>query len=323
MLDAWQLKDVDPLLTNLSTGFVAKELVGERVAPLTSVSNLNGRYMVYDRSDWLTYPDERAMGTVANEIRAGKWSTDTYNVREHSLQVPVFDEEREQLGAEGAFPVDFTLDEAATELATRSILLGHEKVVSTAVRNTASYVSSAHYTTLSGTSQWSDYTNNVSDPVDDVEVGLRQVYSATGRAANFMVIPWIAWSYLRNHPKIVARFINFDLTNEEAFRMLTGFDGTLVIAESQYNAAQHEDLTEDIQDFWGKDVWIGIVDPQPGQRTKTFMKTFYYPYQGTSIRPVDRWREEGRKADLIRVSQRYDIKIVSNNAGYLIKDAVA
>lgn len=322
MLDAWQLKDVDPLLTNFSTGFVAKELIGERVAPLTPVSNLNGRYMVYDRSDWLIYPDERAMGTVANEIRAGKWSTDTYTVREHSLQVPVFDEEREQMGAEGSFPVDFTLDESATELGTRSILLGHEKVVSDAVRATASYASASYYTTLSGTSQWSDYSGT-SDPVDDIEVGLRQVYSGTGRTANFMVIPWIVWSYVRNHPKLVDRFKSFRLTAPEAFQELTGFSGTLVIAESQYNAAQHEDLAESITDFWGKDVWIGLVDPTPGQRTKTFIKSFYYPYQGTTLRPVDRWREEARKADLIRVSQRYDIKVVSNTAGYLIKDVVA
>jgi hypothetical protein len=322
MLDAWQLKDVDPLLTNFSTGWEAKDLVGERVAPLTNVSNLNGRYMVYDRSDWLIYLDTRAMGTVANEIQGGKWATDTYSVYEHSLQVPVFDEEREQLGAEGAFPVDFTLDEAATEKATRSILLGHEYAVATLARATGSYASASYYTTLSGTSQWSDY-GAVSDPIDDIEVALRQIYVGTGRSANTMVIPWIVWSYVKNHPKIVARFVNFNLTNEEAFKQLTGFTGTIIIAESQYNSAQHEDLTENIVDFWGKDVWLGIVDTVPGQRTKTFMKSFVYPYQGTSIRPVDRWREEPRKADVIRVSQRYDLKVVSNTAGYLIKDVVA
>lgn len=322
MLDSWQLKDVDPLLTNFSTGFVAKELLGETIAPLTQVSNVNGRYMVYDRSDWLIYPDERAMGTVANEIRAGKWSTDTYQVREHSLQVPVFDEEREQLGAEGSFPVDFTLDEAATELSTRSILLGHEKTVADLVRATANYASASHFVTLAGATQWSDYSGT-SDPVANIETAMRQVYTATGRAANTMLIPWIVWSYIRNHPKIVDRIKYTRITEDDAFRQLTGFEGTIHIAESQYNAAQHEDLTEVITEVWGKDVWVGIVDPVPGQRTKTFIKSFYFPYEGTSIRPVDRWREEARKADLIRVSQRYDCKIVSNNAGYIIKAAVA
>lgn len=322
MLDQWQLRDVDPILTNLSTGWEAKELIGTQVAPLTPVTQMNGRYLTFDRSDWLIYPDARAMGTVANEIRAGKWSTDTYNVHEHSLQVPVFDEEREQLGAAGNFPVDFTLDEAATSLGTRSILVGQEKVIADAVRNTASYASASYYTTLSGTAQWSDY-GTVSDPITVIEVALRQVYTGTGRVANFMVIPWIVWSYLRNHPKIVDRVKYFQLSTEDVFRQLTGFSGTMVIAESQYNSAQNEDATESIVDIWGKDVWVGLVDPAPGQRTKTFIKSFYFPYQGSDIRPVDRWREEARKADLIRVSERYDIKIVSNTAGYLIKNAVA
>jgi hypothetical protein len=322
MLDQWQLKDVDPILTNLSTGWAEKDLVAEEVSPSTTVSNLNGRYMVFDRSDWLIYPDERAMGTVANEIRAGKWSLDTYNVHEHSLQVPVFDEEREQLGAAGSFPVDFSLDESATTLATRSILLGIEYVVSQAARNTASYASGSYYTTLSGTSQWSDYTGT-SDPISVIEAAIRQIYVGTGRTANKMVVPWIVWSYIKNHPKIVNRVINFQLSTEGVFKELTGFSGEIVIAESNYNAAQNEDATENIVDFWGKDVWLGLVDPQPGQKTKTFMKTFVYPYQGSAIRPVDRWREEPRKADLIRVSERYDTKIVSNTAGYLIKNAVA
>jgi hypothetical protein len=50
---------------------------------------------------------------------------------------------------------------------------------------------------------------------------------------------------------------------------------------------------------------------------------------------TDRWREQKRKSDLIRVSRRYDLKLVgrennandSNNgkviSGYLIKNAVA
>ena len=321
MLDTWQLKDIDWLLTDLSTGFIAHDLVGESVAPITPVGVLAGRYMVYDQSDWLIFDDVRAPGTVANEIVGGKWSTDTFSVVEHSLQVPVFDEEREEAAAADAFPVDFGLDEQATLIATRSIALGHEYLISTTFRNTASYASASYYTTLSGTSQWSDYSGT-SDPVNVVENAIRQVYVGTGRRPNKMIMPWIVWSYLRNHPKIVDRFKAFRLTAEDAFKELTGFDGELIIAESQYNSAQNVDATPAVVDFWGKDVWLGVVDPQPGQRTKTFAKTFMYPYQGKK-RPVDTWREESRKADLFRASERYDLKIVSNTGGYLIKNAVA
>lgn len=322
MLDNWLLRDVDPILSDFSTGWTAAELIGGLVAPRTNVNSQAGRYMVFDRSDWLIFSDRRAMGTVANEIQGAKWSLDTFSVREHSLQVPVFDEEREAMGGAGTFPVGFDLDTAATELATRSILLGHEKTVSDTFRLAANYPG-GHTVTLLTADQWDNYASASSDPVTDIETALRQIYVATGRAANTMVIPWLVWSYLRNHPKHVERFTNFRLTADEAFRELTGFQGTIHIAESQYNTADNIDATESISDFWGKDVWVGIVDNVPGQRTKTFAKTFVYPFNGSVTRPVDRWREEPRKADLIRVSERYDIKVVSNTAGYLLKSVIA
>jgi len=322
MLDQWQLRDVDPILSDFSTGWVAKDLVGKRVAPETKTLTLAGRYMVFTRSDWLIFPDLRAMGTVANEIQGANWSTTPYSVREHSLQAPVFDEEREALGSNGSFPVDFTLETQATELVTRSINLGHEKTVADAFRLAANYPG-ANTATLATADQWDNYTNAASDPVADVEAALRQIYVSSGRVANKIVMPWLVWSYLRNHPKIVDRFKSFNLTNEEAFKELTGFTGELIIAESQYNTADNIDATESIADFWGKDVWIGIVDEQPGQRTKTFAKTFVYPYNDTVTMPVDSWREEPRKADLYRASYRYDVVITSNVAGFLYKTVIA
>jgi len=322
MLDQWQLRDFDPILSDFSTGWVAHDLVGKRIAPETRTLTLAGRYMVFDRSDWLIFPDLRAMGTVANEIQGAKWSTTPYSVREHSLQVPVFDEEREALGTTGTFPVDFSLDQSAVDLASRSIALGHEKTVADAYRLAANYPV-GNTATLATADQWDNYANAASDPVADVEAALRAIYVASGRAANKMVIPWLVWSYLRNHPKIVDRFKSFNLTNEEAFKELTGFNGEIIIAESQYNTADNIDATESIADFWGKDVWIGVVDEQPGQRTKTFGKTFVYPYNDSVTAPVDRWREEPRKADLVRTSYRYDVVITSNVAGYLYKTVIA
>ena len=150
-----------------------------------------------------------------------------------------------------------------------------------------------------------------------------RVKSVTGRWPNTLAIPAMGTYFIENHPRIVDRFKAFTLTQPDAFRLLTGFDGTIVLTDSWYNAAQHLDLAESITSFWGKDAWLGLVDPTPGQRTLTFGKTFSQTYPDGTIRPTDRWREEGRKSDLVRVSQKYDVKITSALAGYLIKDAFA
>lgn len=322
----------DPILSNFSTGFKDQSLYGERIFPLTPVNTQSGRYRTFDRSTWIIYESVREPGGVANEIVGAKWSEDTFETKERSLQVPVYDEERQQLTSQGGYaniafggPSQFDPEVDATKLATRSLLLDHELAVSTLVRDTSQYASS-NKTTLSGTSQWNDYTNGVSstsNPVNDILVGMRAVYAATFRYPNVMIIPALGISYIANHPRVVDRFKNFSLTEDDAFRRLTGFDGTILAVDSVYNAANNVDATQSITSFWGKDVWLGLVDPNPALNTMTFGKTFAQTYPDGSTRPTDRWREEPRKADLIRVSFKYDLKIVTAGAGYLITTAFA
>lgn len=320
----------DPILTNFSVGYKDQALYGERIFPVTPVNTQSGRYRVFDRSNWLIFESRREPGTVANEIYGAKWSEDTFETKERSLQVPIFDEERQQLTSQGGFAnpvfggalqINPELD--ATELATRSLLLAHELAVSTLVRDTAQYGAS-NKVTLAGAQQWDDYTNgtaSTSNPVADIMTGMRAVYAATGRYPNTLVIPALGMSYIENHPRVVDRFKNFALSIPEAFRTLTGFEGTILAVDSHYNAANNLDAAESIQSFWGKDVWLGIVDPTPQLNSFTFGKTFAQTYPDGSTRPTDRWREESRKADVVRVSYKYDLKIVSAGAGYLITTA--
>jgi len=326
---------VDPILTNLSTGYQDQSLYGLDIMPQTPVNTQSGKYRVYDRSSWVIFPSRREPGTVANEVAGGKWSEDVFSTQEHSLQAPVFDEERQQLTSQGglandAFGGDLQLDPEAdaVELTMGSILREHEQKVSTLVRNTASYPA-GNFVTLAGSQQWDDYTmvtagipsTIVSNPVNDIMVAMRKIYSLTGRWPNTLAIPTMGVGFIENHPRLVDRFKNFTLTQPDAFQRLTGFDGRILLVDSVYNAADNIDATESITSFWGKDVWIGIVDPTPGQKTKTFGKTFVQLYPDGTARPVEKWREEPRKSDLVRSNWKYDLKVVSNVAGYIIKTA--
>lgn len=331
MYDPGQLY-YDPILSGFAIRYEDQTLYGEQIMPLVPVNTQSGRYRVFDRSNWLFYPDRREPGTVANEIRGGKWSETTFQTFEHSLQAPVHDEERQELNSLGGladptFGGDLQIDpeQDATALVTRAIRLGHEFKVSQLVRNTANYPG-GNTVTLSGTSQWNDYTGgaaSASDPVSVVQAGIRQLQAMTGRSPNLMILPRFGAPYIENHPRVVARFQNFTLNSPEAFRTLTGFDGQILMVDSVYNAADNIDATPAITSFWGYDVWLGVIDAQPGFNRPTFGKTFCQRYPSGDIRPVDRWREEARKSDLVRVSQKYDLKIVSNIAGYLIKNAFA
>ena len=320
MYDAWQLKDVDPFLTNFSVGYEAQDLVGLRIMPQVSVGVLAGKYRVYDRRNWMIYPDVRAQGAVANEVAGGGWSSDTFSVEEHSLQAPVEDAEREMAASANA---DFGIgnpESDAVEAITNSLLLGHEKAVADLVRNTGTYPVD-NVLTLTGTQRWNDYTTGDSDPIQNFRDAIDTLWRSIRRKPTLAVFSYDAWTVIENHPVLVDRFKNFTLTKPDAFKELTGFAGEILIAESAYNAADNIDDAEDIQDLWGQDVWLGVVDPQPSQNSRTFGKTFVYPYQGQT-RPVDRWREESRKSDLFRVTWRYDLKVTSSAAGFIMKTVV-
>ena len=92
---------LDPILTNFSVGYKDQTLWAEQIMPLTPVRTQSGKYNVFDRSSWLIFEDRRAPGTVANEVMGYKWATDTFDTVEHSLQVPVLDEERQNLTSQG------------------------------------------------------------------------------------------------------------------------------------------------------------------------------------------------------------------------------
>jgi hypothetical protein len=88
-----------------------------------------------------------------------------------------------------------------------------------------------------------------------------------------------------------------------------------------YNNANSVDDTQNIVSLWGKDVILAHVESD-GQRVQTFGKTFAVPFADGNVRTVDRWRDEERKSDLVRVSWQFDLKIVNNANAYLIKTAV-
>lgn len=334
---------VDPILTNFSVGWQDQQLFGRELFPETPVNTQSGRYRVFDRSNWMIYRSRREPGTIANEVGGGKWSEDTFKTSEHSLQAPIYDEERQELMSQGGlandvFGGDLALnpERDATDLITRSIMLEHEQKVASTVRNAANYASN-HKTTLTtgGTgTRWDNYamatagqpSTCYSDPVGNIKTAIMRIRLDTGRWPNTLLLPFDAVGVIESHPRVVARYQYGSVFDANAWKLMIGIPEAenfrTIIVDSRYNATDNIDATESITSFWGQDAWIGLVDPTPGQKTFTFGKTFAQKYPDGSVRPTDRWREEPRKADLVRTSYKYDLKIVSALAGYLITTAV-
>ena len=124
---------IDQILTQISVAYPNNGFVGSALFPTVAVRKQSDKYYVFGREAWNAVNDLRAPGTVANEVPGMAVSTDTYYAQEHALQIPVTDEERENVDS------PLAPDRDATELVTSKVMLGREIAMKTLVTTTANY----------------------------------------------------------------------------------------------------------------------------------------------------------------------------------------
>lgn len=305
---------IDVALTNFSAGYQNNTMVAERLMPVVNVGKRSNKYYKFGREGWLPEDDIRAAGAVAREITPPEVSTDSYYADEHSLQIPVTDEERDAVDN----PFDPDMD--GTRLVTEKVMLKRERTVQTLATTTGNYAS-GHSTTLSGTQQWNDYAN--SDPIGDLRTGVRTIHSKIFVEPNRALIPYTVMSFLADHPDFLERikYSERAIFDNELLAAVLGFQ-EVIVPGAGFNTAPLGQA-ENFDYIWGKDVVLAFVTQTPGLKIRTYGYEFQWKSQ-----TVDRWREAPRKSDLIRVSRYYDHKFITTDssddiiAGYLIKDAV-
>jgi hypothetical protein len=311
---------IDEVLTNISLGYPNNGLVGDRLFPSVPVAKQSNKYPVFGREGWLPEDDVRAPGTEANEIPGLSLSLDTYFANEHSLQIAVTDEERENADS------PLRPDADGTEMVTSKVLIGRELVIKNLVTTASNYASGLS-TTLSGTSQWSDYVN--SNPIADIKTARRALNAQIFMDPNTAVIPYQVMSILEDHPDFIERikYSERAIITPEIISAMFGIPN-IIVPGSGINTANPGQAAS-LGYLWGKDVVLAWVPPRAGQKIPAFGYEFVWGYGGGRAQVVDRWREEKRKCDVIRVSRRYDLKFIAVDgsgkalAGYIIKNAVA
>lgn len=313
---------VDVVLSQISVGWPNGGLVGNFLAPVVPVAKQSNKYYVFGHEAWGLVPggDLRAPGTIAVEVPGLKVSVDSYFAQEHALQIPVTDEEREN--------ADDPLrpDTDGTNLITSQLLIQREVNLQSLVTATANYPA-GHTTTLSGTAQWSDYVN--SDPIANFKTGKRAINADIFLDPNVAVIPYQVMSILEDHPDFIERikYSERGILTRDIIAAVIGIDQVIVPGVG-YNSA-NPGQTISLGYLWGKDVLLAYVPAAPGMKIPAFAYEFNWRFGQGETQVVDRWREEPRASDLLRVRRRYQFKLValdSNSksiAGYLIKAAVA
>jgi hypothetical protein len=310
----------DRVLTNISLGFPNNGRVGDILFKTVRVRKQSDIYNVFGREHWLPEDDYRAPATPAVEVPGLAVSSDPYFCREYALAIPVSDEEKENADS----PLEPASD--GTELITNKLLLRREQRIQTMVQTAANYAT-GHAVTLSGTDQWNDYAN--SDPIGDVKTGIRKIHSTLFMEPNLGVFPYEVMSQLEDHTDFIERikYSQVGVLTADLIASLLGLP-KIVVPGLGYDSSVPGG-TPTIGYLWGKDVTLVWNPPSAGLKKPAFGYEFVWRYGGGQTQRVDRWREESRGADIIRVRRRYDLKFIAVDgsgdsiAGYLLKAAVA
>jgi hypothetical protein len=307
------LQYMDPALTNISVGYVNDDYFAEKLLPPIPVKQRSGRYWIFGKEKFHRYETIRAPKAEAREIAPWALSNEPYFCDDHSLKDSISDEER--ASSEGT---DVEIN--TTQNLTDAILLDLELRVMNLLIGEGTSVPN---TTLSGTSQWSDYVN--SDPIAAVEQAKITIKQAIAKTPNTLAVSFPVYTYLRQHPKIIDRFKYTQVGILQADHLKSVFDvDNFWVLGAEYDTA-NEGQTPDLQFIWGLNALLAYIPPTPGRLQPTLGYTFRWLFGAPDLGGVltKRYRVESKTADVIEV-HRYDaVELAVPDAGYAFLNAVA
>jgi hypothetical protein len=306
------LQYLDQPLNNISVGYVNDDYFAEKLFPPTPVKMRSGRYWVFGKEKFHRYETIREPKAEAREIAPWALSNNPYFCNDHSLKDSISDEER--ASSDGT-----DLEINTVQNLTDAILLDLEIRVMNLLMGPGSSVPS---TTLSGTSQWSDFVN--SDPISAVEAQKITIKTAIAKTPNTLAVSYPVFVALRQHPKIIDRFKYTQVGILTADHLKSAFDvDNFYVMGAEYDTA-NEGQSPSLSFIWGNNALLAYIPPSP-QRLQpalgyTFRWLFGAPDLGGTL--TKRYRVESKTADVIEVHRYDDIEVVAASAGYAFLSAV-
>lgn len=301
-------------LTNVSQAYHndPNEFIAEQVAPMVMVSKKRFNIYFYGKESLKTVVDDtRTRFAETKQFQYSTFSKPFGPLRGHELKDGIDFDQDEMTEA----PLDAEID--IVDNLNEAMALTKESAIATTLADTSKLTIN---TTLSGTSQWSDYDNSV--PFNDLKTAAQQLRLNGLRAANTLWMSFYTFSVLQQHPDLIERvkYSNVASLTIDMMQSLFGQFGItkILVANSVYDSAA-EGLSASNQFVWGKHVWLGYVQPTPGLRKVNGA----YHFTLENGRYVDSWFEQGKKTKWVRNNDYYHAEVVGPEAFYLIKNAVA
>lgn len=310
---------VVPELTAIAVAYRQGNLIADQVLPYVPVNTQEFRYRKFALGDDFTLPATLVGRKGApQQIEFGETEI-TDSTHDHALDAPVPNrdiEAYERAAASGQTGATDPMMRATSQVA-QLLLTAREKRAADLVFNAANYAA-ANKATLSGTGQWSDYTNSAP------QTAITAALDGMIMRPNLAVFGRRTWSVMSQHPKLCAAVYKNGTTagsiSRQAFADLFELDEVLV-GDGWYNTAAKGQAPTMVR-LWGNHASFvhrnKNADPDFGI---TFGFTARFGGRvGGYVEDPDMGMRGGKRA---RAGESVKELITANDLGYLFTNAVA
>ena len=295
------LRIVDPVLTNLATGYINEDFVSDKIFPIVSVAKEAGEIPHFGKEAFKIHDTERAIRANSNIIQPDDRTLTSYLLKEHDAAYPIdYREDEEDM---------FNLEQEAVDTVSQIIELGREKTAAD-IAQTASNYATGNKTTLSGTDQFTDAGSDPIGVVDDAKSAIKTSLGANHRIT--MVMGESTFKALKKHQQLIDKIkysqkgiVTLDLMKEF-------FD----IEDIAVGKATYWDGTSFV-DLWGDNIVLAVTPKNIGSY---HVPSFGYTFRKKKMPQVDTYMENGNKIKYVRRTDIYQVKMMSDVGGYLISD---
>ena len=319
-------------LTNVSIAYMQKAnaYIADKVFPRVPVSKQSDLYWKYSKSDWRrTEVQKRAPGTESAGVG---WRVDTDNYFAHVYAVHKDIDDQVRANADS----NWRLDKDATAFITNQMLLKRD--LDWAESYFKAGVWATDKTGVSGApadaTEFKQWNDAASDPINDVAQWQIDQIELTGFKANTLVIGSHVLKELKNHPDILDRikYTQKGIVTTDLLATLFDVDRVLVSYATKTDVAEVNDArTQDAAATFEfvvnpKSALLAHTASSPSLMTPTagyiFTWNGYLAGNSHGIR-IKNFRMEHIASDRVEAEMTYDMKVVSNDMGVFLEDAVA
>jgi hypothetical protein len=303
---------IDRILQGFSQAYIQDRagFVWRDAMPSFGVDAASGTYFKYTQKHWLMNSMQRR--TRGGPYARGGWELTpaNYNLDQWGLEKPMADEDVD----EAQDPINIEED-AVQWLEMQNDLNGEELFA-------AAFMAKSIWTTDddNSTTDWDDSNGK---PITDVQLAQRTVMEDTGMTPNSIVMGKIVMDALVLNAQItdLIKYSGPALPRNIREILAAGLGvENLYVSTAAHDTAK-EGVTASISPIIDDDALVFYRKPMLAKKTPVAGALFFWE-DGGGLGQYDRYRDEGTKSDIARITAYYDHFVIGAELGYFFFDVV-